>query len=191
MNYKQLYAKKHKAEKQIVDAFGDPTECSGVYVFHRYNNERETHCFYIGQAKNLRRRIADHLLEHDHIALSLKTYGLYDSASNPNGWSCSWKSVPINMLDQVEQETIAEHMSYDGIELYNITGGGQGKGKTDINKRAERGGWRKGKSAGEIKAWQYIAEQIYKYTTGLQSKGGAIADRKTNELNSKLEEMRK
>lgn len=186
MNYRQIMARQKSAEARIIKHYGDPTTDSGVYTFHRYNRERQCNCYYIGQAKNLRRRIAQHLLEYDHIAVSLKKYGLFDSEKNPEGWACDWEFCLIEELDKVEQVLIAHCITKENDELYNITSGGQGKGKVDINPRAERKGYHTGKKEGKQRAYAEIATLIKKYTTGLTSKGGAVADRKTAELIEKL-----
>lgn len=186
MKYKQIIARQKGAEARIVKHYGDPSQSSGVYVFHRYNHERQCDCYYIGQAKNLRRRIAQHLLEYDHIAVSLKKYGLFDSEKNPEGWTCEWKYSTVELLDEMEQAVISLRLTDENAELYNITSGGQGKGKVDINPRAERKGYHTGKLEGKQRAYTEIATLIEKYTTGITSKGGAVADRKTAELIEKL-----
>jgi hypothetical protein len=184
MDYRQIYAKQKSAEQRIIKAFGDPTSASGIYIFERYNSEKGKVCYYIGQAKSLLRRIAQHLLEHDHIAVSLKKYGLA-SGENPCGWHCEWKYCEVDQLDCLEKITI-DLFNNDLNELYNITSGGQGQGKIDINQRKEPKGYGKGRDYGYNKALKEIAKMVDKYTTGLTSKGGKTADRKTNELLAKL-----
>ena len=184
---KELLKLKEESEARIIEHYGDPTEACGIYIFNRYDNEKGKRCYYVGQAKNLRRRMAQHLLEYDHIGLSLKKHDLYHRTKNPNGWQCEYMKRPESLLDKFEREVIASiQSSVSEYELYNITNGGQGKGKVDINKRAERGGWRKGKDAGYEKAYAEIAEIIEKYTFGLLPKMGKTAQRKTQELNEKL-----
>lgn len=190
MDYRKVIARQKKAESRIIKHFGDPTEQSGVYIFHRFNTERQRDCYYIGQAKNLRRRIAQHLLEYNHIAVSLKKYGLFHESDNPGGWTCRWEIVPVEQLDKVEQKLIDERILSENVEIYNITSGGQGKGKVDINPRAERKGYYEGKEEGRKRAYAEIAALIEKYTIGLKSKGGAVADRKTAELIEKLRSER-
>lgn len=186
MNNRKIFARQNAAELKIINAYGDPGQMSGIYVFTRKDEEKDKISAYIGQAKNLRRRIAQHLLEYDHIGLSLKKHGLYDEKKNPQGWHCEWKYCKIEELDAEERRTIASFKEIDIYELYNITSGGQGKGKVDIAPRAERKGYYKGKQDGFDKAIKEIGMLITKYTTGLCSKGGAIADRKTAELKELL-----
>jgi len=188
---RELLKRQEDAEAQIIEHYGDPTTFCGIYIFNRYDDDKGKQCYYVGQAKNLRRRMAQHLLEFDHIGLSLKKHGLWHRTKNPNGWYCEYFRRPESLLDKFEKEVIASIQSSKEYELYNITSGGQGKGKCDIRKRAERGGWRKGKDAGYEKAYAEIAEVVEKYTNGLSPKNGQIAQRKTQELNEKLKGVNK
>lgn len=177
MNYRKIYAIQASNEKRVIKHFGNPTNASGVYIFKRWNEERQKNCYYVGQAKNLLRRIAQHLSEYNHLALSIKKHGLC-SEENPDGWQCSWKFCKVEELDDLERITIKLY----NVELYNITLGGQGAGKTDINQRAERKGYNQGKIDGSKKAYKEISELIKKYTNGLTAQKGKIAERKTAEL---------
>lgn len=102
---------------------------SGIYIFAR--NEQFA---YIGQAKDLQRRIIDHIISYNqHIDISLKKRGLFNQ-DNAKGWLLTWEECSSDELDSKEREYIAEWLD-KGATLYNITSGGQDAGKTDINQR--------------------------------------------------------
>ena len=168
-NWRQVWAKQKAAEERIVKAFGDPTEASGVYKFSRFNNERFIDTEYIGQAKNLRRRIAQHLLEHDRLGLSLKKHGL-KTDETPKGWNVVWQFVPLNKLDYIERIEIDAVNKIGQVELYNVTSGGQGVGKVDINPRAPAKTYRDGLKQGHENARKELLPLFEKYLD-IETKG--------------------
>lgn len=182
-DYKKLYAVNIPRIKKLCPSMN---ERSGIYVFTRESENGIKHA-YIGQAKNLLNRAAGHLDGYQRIDNSIRKRGLYDDIKNQFGWRLIIHCYcEIDKLDEKEQQTILDY-GLAGFQLYNLTDGGQGEGKEVIGDNG-RGGYRKGKAEGEKKAIKELATLIHKYTTGLTSKGGAIADRKTAELNNILKE---
>jgi hypothetical protein len=181
MNYKQIFAVREINENRIKRLFPEIGERSGIYVFTREENGFKY--AYVGQAVNVLRRAAEHLAGYQHIDLSIKKHGLYDN-DNPNGWKLQAYDIQIGGLDEYERVAIKMYADF-GYQLRNETTGGQGEGKRSISDGV-RGGYLKGKREGELKATREIGVLIDKYTTGLTSKGGAIADRKTAELLERL-----
>lgn len=125
-------------------------ENSGIYVFYRFDEESQSTKVYVGQAKNLLTRIAQHFTEYDHLGKSLHKWGLYDP-TNVNGWQIEVKEIAERpdmelkeSLDFYEKLYIKKY----NYELYNITSGGQGKGKVDINERKQRKGYANGREHG-------------------------------------------
>lgn len=125
-NYKQIYAIKASREKKIRDVCPGIPNAPGIYIFYR-TDEAGIRRAYCGQAVNLCERCAAHLGEYDHIALSLKKHSFY-SENNPYGWKLSYKTYPRNELDEHEIATI-KALADKGYQMYNVTAGGQGKGK--------------------------------------------------------------
>ena len=125
-NYKQIYAIKASREKKIREVCPEIPNAPGIYIFYR-TDEAGIRRAYCGQAVSLCERCAAHLGEYDHIALSLKKHGFY-SESNPYGWKLSYKTYPRNELDEHEIATI-KALADKGYQMYNVTAGGQGKGK--------------------------------------------------------------
>lgn len=126
-NYKQIYAIKASREKKIREVCPGIPDAPGIYIFYRID-EAGIRRSYCGQATvSLCERCAAHLGEYDHIALSLKKHGFY-SEDNPYGWKLSYKTYPRNELDEHEIATI-KALADQGYQMYNVTAGGQGKGK--------------------------------------------------------------
>lgn len=144
MDYKKIFAMKKSREDRIEKVCpGIPYE-SGIYVFYR-NSDDNTVRFYCGQARKLRERCGSHLAEYDHIALSLKSHGFY-SEENPYGWKLIYKTCSVDKLDENERLSIQFYIDKGWIP-YNITAGGQNKGKIDINERKPSKTYTEGKEA--------------------------------------------
>ena len=121
-NYKQIYAMKKQREDRIKKLCPSINNNSGIYVFYRVDEDGFRFC-YVGQALHCIERCASHLAEYDHIALSLKKYGLCDE-KHPYGWKLTFKNCAKVMLDENEKLTI-KHLADEGWQLYNVSKGGQ------------------------------------------------------------------
>lgn len=108
---------------------------SGIYFLTRAENGFKY--AYIGQAKKLLTRLAQHLTGYQHIDLSLKKHGLY-SEDNPTGWKVNFLVFPKNELDTQEQFYIRKYANV-GYQLRNKTSGSQGEGKKDIADQPTKG----------------------------------------------------
>lgn len=126
MNYKKIFEIKANNEKRIKDICPNIPYKSGIYIFFRVD-EAGIKRAYCGQAVSLCERCASHLSEYDHIALSLKKHGFY-SEKNPFGWKLIFEICSKEELDIKEIETI-KNLADDGYQMYNVTAGGQSKGK--------------------------------------------------------------
>ena len=76
---------------------------SGIYVLTR-EDENGILYAYVGQAKHILTRLAQHLINYQHIDLSLKKHGLY-SIENPYGWHVVFSNFPIEELDARERDS--------------------------------------------------------------------------------------
>ena len=151
-NNKQFYAILAKNKKQILKVCPNCKDESGIYVLTRQeNNFRYA---YIGQAKKVLTRLAQHLQGYQHIDLSIKKHGLF-SADNWTGWQIRVLYCPEDMLDEREKTHIKFYAD-EGYQLRNKTAGGQGKGKFAIED-TERKGYRQGVEYGYNKARKEIA----------------------------------
>lgn len=147
MTWKQRMAVLAANKKRLVEAFPEASllEESGIYAFTRYEEETGLKYAYVGQAKKVITRLAQHLMGHDqHIDLSLKekARGLW-SEKNPTGWRVTAWYFPETSLDEKEREFIKQYAAR-GYQLYNKTAGGQDKGKIGIAPNAPTKGYRDG-----------------------------------------------
>lgn len=126
INYAQFYAIKAECEQRIQKICPGIPYSSGIYFFHRVD-ENGIRRGYCGQAVHLCERAAKHLVEHDHIALSLKSHGFY-SEDNPYGWKLSFQTFPEHEIDAKEKLYIRKYADA-GFQMYNVSLGGQGKNR--------------------------------------------------------------
>ena len=128
-NYKQIWAIKKANKDRVLKTCGDCPDESGIYFLLR--EEDGFKYAYIGQAKRLLTRLADHLSGYQHIDLSIKKHGLW-SEDNPNGYKIHFLRFPESELDEREQYFIKKYANV-GYQLRNATSGSQGKGKKSLD----------------------------------------------------------
>lgn len=159
VNYRQIKAIEQKNKEKILHVCPNVPETSGIYIFYR--KEDEIKYAYVGQAKHLLTRLAQHLSGFQHIDLSLKKHGLY-SAINPQGWSIRWRECKLDELDELEKQYIKE-MAKKGYQLRNKTKGGQDKGKTGIAEIKAARGYHDGLHQGYKNAQRDVAHLFEKH----------------------------
>ena len=160
MNYRQIYARKAECERRIKEVCPEITNRPGIYIFYRTDADSGLRFCYIGQAKRLTERCAQHLQEYDHIALSLKKRGFFDPINpeaNPGGWKLSvWECSGLDALDNAEIEAIREYAN-NGYQLFNRTAGGQGDGKVIFDNKKQSKTYREGLAQGYLNARREVA----------------------------------
>lgn len=129
-NYRQIKAIERQNKERILRTNPYAEEKSGIYFLTR-EDENGFKFAYIGQAKKILSRLADHLSGYQHIDLSLKKHGLY-SSTNIYGWKIGFIYYPIDRLDDMEQYHIKEYADA-GYQLRNKTTGSQGVGKQQLD----------------------------------------------------------
>lgn len=140
-NIKQAKAIEYKNKKRLLEINPKLDDCSGIYFLTRVD-ETDIKYAYIGQAKHILTRLAQHLVGYQHIDLSLKKHGLY-SNNNPYGWKIGFIHFSESQLDEKEQYYIKQY-ALNGYQLRNKTAGGQGEGKLQINEYRPIKGYRDG-----------------------------------------------
>lgn len=133
MSYQDIRKQKaieQKNRKRLLEVNESLDDGSGIYFLTR-TDENGIKYAYIGQAKHILARLAQHLVGYQHIDLSLKSHGLY-SVENIYGWKIGFLHFPLDKLDEKEQYYIRQY-AMNGYQLRNKTGGGQGKGKEKID----------------------------------------------------------
>lgn len=139
----------------------DLPEESGIYILTR-TDEVGIKYAYIGQAKHILTRLAQHLTQYQHIDLSLKKHKLYNTVKNPYGWNVDFIECKEYELDEKEREYILEYANL-GYQLRNKTAGGQNKGKTGIDDNKASKGYRDGLAQGRKNTIKEVKEFFDKY----------------------------
>lgn len=162
MNYqafKKIKAIESGYKKLLKETYPGLTEDSGIYSFTRVDNDTGIKYAYVGQAKHLLSRLAQHLAgRQSHIDRSLYTRGWGSSGE----WKLGWRYTDESALDE-EERTFIRKAAEQGFQLYNKTSGGQDKGKSALGDSEGIGGYRKGKAAGEEKLRLKVKEYFDKY----------------------------
>ena len=159
MNMKQVKAIEAVNKKQILAVCPDVPERSGIYFLLR--EENGFRYAYIGQAKHLLTRLAQHLSGYQHIDLSIKKHKLY-SEDNPTGWRVHFLEFPVERLDVLEQHYIMLYAN-KGYQLRNETTGGQGAGKAVLGEQKSPKGYYDGLRQGYLNAQRYVARLFEKH----------------------------
>lgn len=135
---------------------------SGIYILTRID-EDEIKYAYIGQAKHVLTRLAQHFTGYQHIDLSIKKHGWY-SENNPWGWKVGVLNAPESELDRKEQYYIKVY-AQNGYQLRNKTAGGQGQGKNQIDEYRPAKGYRDGIAQGKKTLARELSHIIDKHLT--------------------------
>ena len=159
-NWKQLKAIEQKNKERILAVNKAVDEDSGIYIFIR--REEGIRYAYIGQAKHLLTRLAQHLSGYQHIDLSIKKHGLFDVDKNLTGWNIDVNHCLEEDLDAEEQRYI-KIFANKGYQLYNHTTGSQGVGKRALGEAKSPKGYRDGVKQGERNVIKKIAHWFDKH----------------------------
>ena len=161
MDYKQIKAIEKANKQRLLKVNPNLTEESGIYILTR--EEDGFKYAYVGQAKHILSRLAQHLSGYQHIDLSLKKHG-FKSSGNPNGWDIKTILYPIDELDEREQEFI-KACANAGYQMRNKTAGGQGDGKFEIAETKPRKTYRDGIKQGYLNAQREVSKLFEKNLT--------------------------
>lgn len=135
---------------------------SGIYILTRVDEDGIKYA-YIGQAKHVLTRLAQHLTGYQHIDLSIKKHGWY-SSDNPYGWKVGELTFPESELDEKEQYYIKLY-AQNGYQLRNKTAGGQGRGKNQIDGYRPAKGYRDGIAQGKKTLARELSHIMDKHLT--------------------------
>lgn len=164
MNYQDIRKEKaieQKNKKKLLEVNPKLDDGSGIYFLTRID-ENGINYFYVGQALHILQRLSSHLVNFQHIDLSLKKRGFY-SNDNPYGWKVNFIHYPKSELDKWEQYWILEYTKKGYQCRYNKTAGGQGEGKEKINEFRPSKGYRDGLAQGYKNAVKEIRNIIDKH----------------------------
>ena len=153
MNYKQIYDIKKANEERILKVCPYCPNTSCIYFLLREENGFKFG--YIGQAKCLLSRLAQHLSGYQHIDLSIKKHGLW-SEENPKGYRVHFLEFAENLLDEMEQKYIKQYANA-GYQMRNATSGSQGVGKKGLDNQKQPRTYYEGLNNGYERARKEIA----------------------------------
>lgn len=159
-NYRQVKAIEASNKKRLLSVNPELDEKSGIYFLTR-TDENNIKYAYIGQAKRILTRLAQHLSGYQHIDISLKKHGLY-SKDNIHGWKVGFLYFPIAELDSMEQYYIQRYAVY-GYQLRNKTSGSQGEGKRQIDEYRPAKGYHDGLAQGRKNLARELSNIIDKH----------------------------
>ena len=152
-----------KRNKQFVLSINSTlNDDSGIYFLTRTDEDGIKYA-YIGQAKHILTRLAQHLVGYQHIDLSIKKHGWYTD-DNLCGWTIGFMNCPESELDKKEQHYIKMYAKH-GYQLRNKTAGGQGQGKTQIDAYRPAKGYRDGIAQGKKTLARELSHIIDKHLT--------------------------
>ena len=173
-NVRQAKAIEYKNKKRLLEVNPNLDDRSGIYFLTRVDEDGIKYA-YIGQAKHIISRLAQHLVGYQHIDLSLKKHGLY-SQDNPCGWKVNFLHYSEIILDEMEQKWIKEY-ALKGYQLRNKTGGSQGEGKRQIDDYRPQKGYYDGLAQGRKNLAKELSHIIDKHL---------IVSLKPEKLNNKV-----
>lgn len=159
-NFRQAKAIEAKNKKRLLAVNPKLDEQSGIYFLTREDEDGIKYA-YIGQAKHILTRLAQHLVGYQHIDLSLKKHGLH-SEDNIHGWKVGFLPFPVGELDEMEQEYIKLYAQY-GYQLRNKTSGSQGEGKRQIDEYKPAKGYYDGIKQGKKTLARELSNIIQKH----------------------------
>ena len=176
-NYRQIMAIRKANEDKIRKMCPEVTENSGIYVFWRVD-ENGFKFAYVGQAKNLLKRLAEHLSGYQHIDCSIKKHKFYDEENNIYGYH-------VNVIEECAEEDMDERERYwikmfadKGYQLRNKTSGGQDGDKSALGEGKSNKGYRDGLQQGYKNAQKYVAQLFEKNLTySINGKDGKLKQR--------------
>lgn len=142
--YSQVKALEEKNKRRWLNVNDTLTEESGIYILYR--SEGGIKYAYVGQAKHILTRLAQHLVGFQHIDLSLKKHGL--ATEKTYGWQVYAEHYDVSELDEKERYWI-KVMADKGYQLRNKTLGGQNEGKAGLDNNKPSKGYYDGVAQGK------------------------------------------
>lgn len=161
-DFRKLKSIERENKKRLLEINPDLDEDSGIYFLTRID-ENGIKYAYVGQAKHILTRLAQHLVGFQHIDLSIRKHGFY-THGNPYGYKIGFLKFSESELDQKEQQYIRAYANY-GYQLRNKTAGGQCEGKNQIDEYRPQKGYRDGIKQGKKSLARELSHIIDKHLT--------------------------
>lgn len=185
-NIQKVKAIESQNKRKILSVNQNVDESSGIYFLTR-TDENGIQYAYIGQAKHLLTRLAQHLSGYQHIDLSLKKHGMF-SEGNVYGWKINFLHYPEDELDEHEQFWIKRYAK-NGYQLRNKTAGGQGEGKKQISEYRPAKGYYDGITQGKktlAKELSHIMEKHLTVELKPEKRGNKVSEKQLEKFKELL-----
>lgn len=154
MNIRQIKAIETANKNRIKKICPQARDESGIYILTREQDGIKYG--YVGQAKRVLTRLAEHLRGYQHIDLSIRKHGFWGNGK-PNGYRINTMYCEIDKLDIYEQKLIKDYANM-GYQLRNKTAGGQGEGSYAIAEQKPAKSYRDGLKQGYENARRDVAK---------------------------------
>lgn len=187
-NIQKVKAIESQNKRKILSVNQNVDESSGIYFLTRADDNGIQYA-YIGQAKHLLTRLAQHLSGYQHIDLSLKKHGMF-SEGNVYGWKINFLHYPEDELDEHEQFWIKRYAK-NGYQLRNKTAGGQGEGKKQISEYRPAKGYYDGITQGKktlARELSHIMEKHLAVELKPEKRGNKVSEKQLEKFNRLLDE---
>ena len=187
-NIQKVKAIESQNKRRILSVNQNVDDGSGIYFLTRID-ENGIKSAYIGQAKHLLTRLAQHLSGYQHIDLSLKKHGMF-SEGNVYGWKINFLHYPEDELDEHEQFWIKRYAK-NGYQLRNKTAGGQGEGKKQISEYRPAKGYYDGITQGKKTLARELSHIMEKHLTvelKPEKRGNKVSEKQLEKFNRLLDE---
>ena len=187
-NIQKVKAIESQNKRKILSVNQNVDESSGIYFLTRAD-ENGIQYVYIGQAKHLLTRLAQHLSGYQHIDLSLKKHGMF-SEGNVYGWKINFLHYPEDELDEHEQFLIKRYAK-NVYQLRNKTAGGQGEGKKQISEYRPAKGYYDGITQGKKTLARELSHIMEKHLTvelKPEKRGNKVSEKQLEKFNRLLDE---
>ena len=187
-NIQKVKAIESQNKRKILSVNQNVDESSGIYFLTRADDNGIQYA-YIGQAKHLLTRLAQHLSGYQHIDLSLKKHGMF-SEGTVYGWKINFLHYPEDELDEHEQFWIKRYAK-NGYQLRNKTAGGQGEGKKQISEYRPAKGYYDGITQGKKTLARELSHIMEKHLTvelKPEKRGNKVSEKQLEKFNRLLDE---
>ena len=187
-NFRKVKAIEAKNKKRLLAVNPELDERSGIYFLLR-EDENGIKYGYIGQARHILTRLAQHLVGFQHIDVSVKKHKLYGE-NNPHGWKISFLHFPIEKLDEMERYYIQRYAAA-GYQLRNKTAGGQDKGKAQSDEYRPAKGYRDGIAQGRknmARELAHIADKHLVITLREDKQNNKVSQKAFEKFNALMKE---
>lgn len=186
-NFRKAKAIEQKNKERLLEANPELNEDSGIYFLTRTDELGIRHA-YVGLARHVLTRLAQHLSNYQYIDNSIRKHGLY-SEENPYGYKVNFLNCLENELEEKERYYITQY-SLNGYQMKNRDTGG-GAGKKEIGDRKPPKTYREGIQAGKkslARELSSIAEKHLKIEIRDDKKNNKISQRQFEKFKELLGE---